>query len=499
MAIADDRESVDHKGRPLHWSIVCLVAALLLGGFVRLWNVSGQSLFLDEAFVFDAASRPVHALLAQIAYHDAHPPLFYLVTHWLLQWLHWPKASFRYVTAPFGLLTIAATWGIARRVFGDLAAAVAALTIALEPAVIQLDRLYRTYGMLAGLGAASWWLILAAGDAKGKMRAVYWVLYACAIVTVTSTHYLGWMLLATQLAYAVFAQTRRGVPAWPAMAAAAACAAAMAPWFWALPIQFHQGGYAGAAGASAGAWSLARGVLGYALPVEWYGNPVFDIAFSLFAAAALAGGLWFGRGSILPWYAAPLAVQAVAAAAFGKDLLLARYLLYLVPAFAIAFGGVTAALLQSRAWAGGAVAAVAMLACNGAAATNETIDPVYQLPDWHQVAAWVSQYGARGDAIVLDQGYPYLILRDEPIFAGRDISAPTLASQITSTIRWIDARPTRRIWYVENQSYYPDPSRLVLAHLEATRALVREELEVRADLSNRVVVALFAPARGAAR
>jgi hypothetical protein len=47
------------------------------------------------------------------------------------------------------------------------------------------------------------------------------------------------------------------------------------------------------------------------------------------------------------------------------------------------------------------------------------------------------------------------------------------------------------VWYVENQYYYPDPQRRILAHLAATRHRLHEWLEPRADLSNRVYIALY--------
>src|SRR5579864_5735616 len=133
-----------------------LGVALAVGGVARFWNLTGQSLFTDEAFVFDAASRSVHDLLMQIAYHDAHPPLFYLMTHWLMGALHWPVQQYRYLTSAVGMVTIVAAWGIGRRLFGDVAGVTAAVVVALEPSLVALDRLYRMYAVLVALSALSW-------------------------------------------------------------------------------------------------------------------------------------------------------------------------------------------------------------------------------------------------------------------------------------------------------------------------------------------------------
>ncbi|MBV8339194.1 MAG: hypothetical protein JO343_04545, partial [Candidatus Eremiobacteraeota bacterium] len=100
---------------------VWLAAALVIGAFCRFWDLTGPSLFIDEGFVFHIAEHPVPELLRLVAYTDFHPPLFYLVTHELMRSVHWPLWSYRYLTAAFSLIGIAATWGIARRCFGDVA------------------------------------------------------------------------------------------------------------------------------------------------------------------------------------------------------------------------------------------------------------------------------------------------------------------------------------------------------------------------------------------
>jgi 4-amino-4-deoxy-L-arabinose transferase-like glycosyltransferase len=478
-----------------------LGAAILVGSLSRFWNLWGQSQFLDEAFTFDAAARPIHDLLVQIAYHDAHPPLFYLLTHWLMS-LHLALTpeQYRSFTAPFGLLTIAATWGIVRRLFGDVPATVAALVVATEPSLVQLDRLYRMYALLGALTAASWWLLLAAQDAKGGARAAYATLYVLAAALLPSVQYLGGFVVASQVAHASFAAARNRlrlpVLGWT-LAGAAAGAAALSWWVvWALPTQFRQGGYAGVASSTQTWWETPASALGYGLPAEWHHNPLFGVCFALAAALVLSAGVWIGRATILPWYMLPLGLQAAFSAMTGKDLVLSRYLVHLVPAFGASIGAITSKLTGARSRVAGVAVALCVLTVNGVAVTNELIDPVYQTPDWNFVGRIVARNAQPSDAIVLDDGYPYLILRSLPAFKHRAISAPTQAGQIGETLHWIDLRPGERVWYIENQFYYPDPHQLVLAHLSATRRRLAQWLEPRDDLSNSVYVALYGTVRG---
>src|SRR5690348_14299849 len=105
--------------RKIDWAIVVLAIALLIGAYFRFWDLTNRSLFLDEAFTLWVAAKPWAAMMNQIVYHDFHPPVFYALTHWLVAALRWQPWDYRFLTAPFGLLTIVASWAIARRLFGD--------------------------------------------------------------------------------------------------------------------------------------------------------------------------------------------------------------------------------------------------------------------------------------------------------------------------------------------------------------------------------------------
>src|SRR5579863_4091696 len=168
-----------------------LAAAVALGALCRFWDLTGQSLFIDEGFVFHASQGSISEILTTVAYTDFHPPLFYLVTHFLVQWLRWPLWDYRYLTATLSLGGIAATWAIGRRSFGVTAAGIAALAMALSPSLIEWDRLYRMYAVLVALTAISWWLLLRAEDARGIARVGRWIAYGCVAVVLPYVHYVG--------------------------------------------------------------------------------------------------------------------------------------------------------------------------------------------------------------------------------------------------------------------------------------------------------------------
>lgn len=473
---------------------VGLAVPLAIGAFLRFWQLSTQSQFLDEAFTISAAGLPIGDMLRFLAAHDAHPPLFYLLGHAAVTTLHWPPTWYRFLTAPVGLLTIVAVWALARRLYGDLAAALAAFFIATEPTLLLFDRMFRMYGMLIALTATSFWLLTAALAAEGPRRRILWLVYGVVTIALPSIQYLGALVVFCQGLYALADLRRR----WPVIAAGVGAILALVPWWWGIKEQWPQAGLAGGQ-TLVWSWSLVRTLLGYCLPVGWYRAAPFDVIFTLVALGVLAAGLWLARGGMMALFLAPLVLQAAATTLFHRNLIYARYLVYMIPAFALAFGLCAATLLRSKARVAGLLLVALAVVINGVADTNLFVDKFYQLSDWNLVASLMEAHEKPTDIIVFDQGYPYVVMQSSPAVVNHRLRGPEQPFEVPPTIRWLDANKNVRVWYVENQPEYPDPARLIKKHLERTRPRLREWLEPRAEAGNIVFIGLYGPVRGVKR
>lgn len=475
-------------------SLLALVAALLIGAATRLIGLTTGSIHVDEAHTFLVASSAWPAMLDVLATTDYHPPLFYALTHALLG-LGWHETTYRYLTAPFALATIAATWAIARRLFGPLAAGVAALVVALDPTAIMWDRIYRMYVVLDALVAVSWWLLLAAETATGRRRVWLWIAFgACAIVQ-PYVHYLGALDVACQTLYALAALRSR----WPAVASAALAALAFLWWLPEALKQLPGGGLvAGTASLPVQWWTIARDAVLEGTPLAWIQAPGFDVVLSLAVAILCVWAAWTARRSVLPFWLLVAVVQVVASAVSGKFLAAPRYLLPVLPVFAMGVGLlVDRHLLLPKVRLAGLAAGAAVLALLAYCATNVLFDPRYQFPDWNIVRTTFYEKAAQDDAVIFDQGYPAEVFTGDPIFGMHDIAAPSSSAQLLPALAWIHEHAADRIWYVENEFYYVDPGRRIVATLQSTRPLVAQWLEPRVELSDRVYVVLFGPERPA--
>jgi len=351
------------------------------------------------------------------------------------------------------------------------------------------------YAPLAAVTALSCLLLLWASSDRTAPRArgLAWIGYLLASVALPYLQYLGGIVVACQGAYALFDLRRR----WPAIACGATALAALAPWWWGIREQLPQAGFAGGHLLSLG-WSTARELLGFALPVEWYRGPAFDVAFALGAIVLIVAGLWVSRGGAMALYAAPLAVAVAATVAFGRNLTFGRYLVHLIPGFALAAAAVSSALSRTAWRVAGFAVVAAVLASNAVADADLLLDKFYQLSDWDTVATIMAAHERRSDAILLVQGYSYYVLRGTPALAGHDVFGPEVQTEVPHALAWLDGHARDRVWYVENQAVYADPSRAIEQHLAATRPRLHEWLEPRADPSSTVFFALYGPMKHAA-
>ncbi|HXN09031.1 MAG TPA: glycosyltransferase family 39 protein [Candidatus Acidoferrales bacterium] len=482
-------QASDHKPVSDDVGRLGLLLGLIVGAALRLWNLTLSSQHTDEAFTFALSALPVPALVHNVVIHDFHPPLFYLLTHYLMVWIPKPQWDYRYLTALFGCLTIIATWGAARRMFGPLTAAIAALCVALAPALVQHDRIYRMYAVTVALGTLAWWLLLEIEQAAGRRRIVLALTYVVVAVSLPLVDYFGILILAAQ---GVYALTRRAALA-PALLAIGVAFVAFVPWIGALREQLPLAGVSlsrpafdiGLANSIAGAFAAGT-------PSQWFGWPGGALAPLVVVISLMLAGAWLGRRSALPFWLSILAMQVAASVLVGKNLAyFPRYLLVDIPPVFIAVGLVVSTLAAAHLRVLAAALGAALLAFFGFTVSNVVFDPFYQFPDWYAVNALMLAHEEPADAIVLDAGYEGLVVHNYTAFRGHTTLAFMNPADFDSILSWIAQHPNRRIWYVEHQHFYWDAKRRIASALGTRRrTLVSKQWPHRLAVDD-VTVTLF--------
>jgi mannosyltransferase len=106
-----------------------LLLILLLGMGLRLYRLGDQSVWWDEGHAIWTARQSL-VETTSITAHDVHPPLYLWLLHFWLRLTGESEFAVRYLSLIGGVLTVALTYVVARRLIGRRSALLATLLIA---------------------------------------------------------------------------------------------------------------------------------------------------------------------------------------------------------------------------------------------------------------------------------------------------------------------------------------------------------------------------------
>jgi uncharacterized membrane protein len=125
-----------------------LPGAILLGAFLlRCVGLGSQSIWVDEAYSYSYA-RPDSPLTAAHLLENLHGPLHALVLHVWMKLFGTSEAALRFPSVLASVGSLAAFWCLARRRWGQAAAAIGLLLMALGPFHIWYAQETRNYAFL---------------------------------------------------------------------------------------------------------------------------------------------------------------------------------------------------------------------------------------------------------------------------------------------------------------------------------------------------------------
>lgn len=179
------------QSRPRTDYIFVAVALVLLIG-LSLWNISGPSIWFDEAF----GAYMIHFNFLDIARYtatDVHPPLFYwLLKIWTAVFGH-TEFGLRSMSVFFGVIAAIFSYLLTRRQFGRRASIVGLFVLALSPMVIRYSQEARMYTLAAAIVLSATYVLVRALESKSRKL---WVLYGVLVSLGMWTHYftaLAWL------------------------------------------------------------------------------------------------------------------------------------------------------------------------------------------------------------------------------------------------------------------------------------------------------------------
>ncbi|MBC7227383.1 MAG: glycosyltransferase family 39 protein [Thermoflexales bacterium] len=133
---------------------VLFLLLLLLAAGLRFYRLDAQSFWNDEGNAVRAAERPIPLVIAA-ARGDIHPPGYYLLLHFWRIPTGDSEFAVRALSVHIGLLAVALTGRLGRRMFGAEVGLTAALLAATSPLAVYYSQEARMYGLLGLVAVAA--------------------------------------------------------------------------------------------------------------------------------------------------------------------------------------------------------------------------------------------------------------------------------------------------------------------------------------------------------
>lgn len=184
------------------WMVLCVI--MILGATVRIYGLTRQPLWLDEANGVRIAEKGFGEIISELK-GDVSPPLYYFVIHIWIKIFGSGELSTRVFVCIFGILLIPAVYYVGSSLFNRRMGMISAFIAAIAQFHIRYSQEVRMYSMLALLGLLSiYFLYKAITDNSRK----YWIGYIIFTILTIYTHNYGIFIAASGVVFfAIYAVT----------------------------------------------------------------------------------------------------------------------------------------------------------------------------------------------------------------------------------------------------------------------------------------------------
>lgn len=181
--------------------LLALSAILLVGGALRFYGLTIQSVWSDELASWYFSHTDSFLQVFQRVREDIHPPGYFLLLHFTQEVIGDSAWALRLPSALAGWFSIAAIYFLGKRIYSGREGLIAALFLAVFWAPIYYSQEARSYSLLilfCIITTYFWWSLLQNLRARRTLPMVEALLYVASAVACAYLHYFGLLLIALQ-------------------------------------------------------------------------------------------------------------------------------------------------------------------------------------------------------------------------------------------------------------------------------------------------------------
>jgi len=173
-----------------------ILLIVLLGAALRIYNLSGESVWFDEAVTSQVSELGIGDLIGwMINENDNNPPLYYILMHFWVSLFGDSEFSLRLPSAIVGTFSVLMLYLVGKWVFDRTTALIASLILAVSVFHIEYSQEARSYSLLAFLTLCSFYFFL---KTLSGSKTLYIVAYIISSVLLLYSHFYGVFILIVQ-------------------------------------------------------------------------------------------------------------------------------------------------------------------------------------------------------------------------------------------------------------------------------------------------------------
>ncbi|GEM_PF-1629239 len=467
------------------WSII------LLATILRLYDLGGESLWIDEGQTVTYAVKSFEEIIKYCA-RDVHPPLYLFLLHAWAKLFGISEAALRFPSALFGITSVWFTYALGSRLGGRRGALWGALFMAVSYMGINFSQEARSYTLLLTAILMSCHALLLYLENPTKGRTLY---YAAAVALMLYTHTFTVFIILFHQIFFLFTldwwdkKLWRTIGAWIGVNFLALLL--FSPWMYFLLKQV----LAKLGGQGPGSWVLVPDInVAYRTFIQLSGGllPLVAVILGIMAwlviqfipalknkrnikgkskHAPIFLGLWF-LGAVVTPFSLSLLITPI---------YVERYAIQFLPGFCIFLGMLITGLSPARLGY-----AVALLFLAGTAHGLWNYYTTFDKEQWRDVAQFVKKNIHPGQAIVLSAPWIY-----EP-FTYYFGTSPK--NRIIQAFDFVDVKQEVEgidgVWLIQAHEFFSDPDGKIPAQL-AEKRLIKKHVDFKEGIRTNPILVHF--------
>src|SRR3989344_2453214 len=189
------------KNLSLKLTITLLLAVILvIATIIRLYDIGEESLWLDECFTLEYASKPL-SLLVETIKKDVHPMGYYLPQHLLINYFGSGELVLRILSVFFGVISVYLTYLLGKKLFSWKEGLLAAFFVAISYTSILYSQEAKMYSLFAALFLLSLYCFIRLLE---KASGLNLLLFSISSALLLHTHVIGLVIFLIYIVFYVF-------------------------------------------------------------------------------------------------------------------------------------------------------------------------------------------------------------------------------------------------------------------------------------------------------